>query len=93
MKTLSFNISDELYELLQQRADLEHKKVEDIALAWLSEYAPKSRSTLLEAESQAAWDRLLSHAGAASLGRPTGANNEQIDIDLARDYDNPHKDT
>ncbi len=89
---LSFDISDELYEALQQKATLEHKKVEEIALTWLTEHAPKQLPPLSEAESQAVWDRLLSHAGAASLGRPTGTDNEQIDIDLARDYDSPHED-
>jgi hypothetical protein len=32
--------------------------------------------------------RLLRHAGAADLGRPTGADNDQIDADLAAEYGN-----
>jgi hypothetical protein len=30
--------------------------------------------------------------GAASLGHPTGADNESIDADLAREYGNTHED-
>lgn len=30
--------------------------------------------------------------GMASLGHPTGLNNEQIDADLAREYANTHED-
>jgi predicted DNA-binding antitoxin AbrB/MazE fold protein len=36
--------------------------------------------------------RLLAHAGAVDLGRPTGANNDTIDADLAREYGACHKD-
>jgi len=32
-------------------------------------------------------DRFRRHAGAVSLGRPTGADNESIDADLAREFD------
>jgi predicted DNA-binding antitoxin AbrB/MazE fold protein len=34
--------------------------------------------------------RILAHAGAVDLGRPTGADNEGIDADLAREYGSAH---
>lgn len=36
--------------------------------------------------------RLLAHAGAVDLGKPTGADNESIDADLARAYASSHED-
>ena len=36
--------------------------------------------------------RLLAHAGAVDLGKPTGADNTSIDADLAREYGSSHKD-
>ena len=36
--------------------------------------------------------RILAHAGAVDLGRPTGADNENIDADLAREYGSSHED-
>lgn len=36
--------------------------------------------------------RILAHAGAVDLGRPTGAGNEGIDADLAREYGSCHQD-
>jgi hypothetical protein len=32
------------------------------------------------------------HAGAVDLGKPTGANNESIDADLAREYGSSDQD-
>jgi len=34
--------------------------------------------------------RILAHAGAVDLGKPTGADNESIDADLAREYGSSH---
>jgi Helicase HerA, central domain len=53
--------------------------------------AVRSRSQLTDAESRAAWERLQRHAGTASLGYPTGADNESIDADLAREYGSTHE--
>jgi predicted DNA-binding antitoxin AbrB/MazE fold protein len=36
--------------------------------------------------------RLMAHAGAVDLGRPTGTDNESIDADLAREYSSSHND-
>ena len=37
--------------------------------------------------------RIMAHAGAVDLGKPTGADNESIDADLAREYGSSHKDS
>ena len=36
--------------------------------------------------------RLMAHAGAVDLGKPTGADNTGIDADLAREYGSCHED-
>ena len=49
------------------------------------------QSHLTDGENREGWERLQRHAGAVSLGYPTGANNESIDADLAREYGGPYK--
>ncbi|NOT60436.1 MAG: hypothetical protein HOP19_09455 [Acidobacteria bacterium] len=44
------------------------------------------RALLTEEETQLAEVRFARWIGAASLGYPTGADNESIDADLAREY-------
>ncbi|HLW66463.1 MAG TPA: antitoxin family protein [Gemmataceae bacterium] len=46
----------------------------------------ESASAALPNRHSADLARLLAHAGAADLGKPTGADNEGIDADLAREY-------
>ena len=67
------------------------KSTEQIALEYLAQHAPKPRPKLSEEELREARQRLLRHAGAASLGYPTGADNESIDADLAREYGSTHE--
>ena len=58
---------------------------------WLAQHAPRSRPQLTAEEQQEAWERLLQHADAAHLGYATGADNEQIDADLAYEYGGTHE--
>jgi predicted DNA-binding antitoxin AbrB/MazE fold protein len=46
---------------------------------------PKNSCTASSAQQAADLARLLAHAGAVDLGRPTEADNESIDTDLARE--------
>ena len=56
---------------------------------WIAERLPKrDESSPTEADRQAALARLLQHT--VSLGKATGAGNEQIDIDLGNEHPNPH---
>ena len=91
MKTLMFEVSDALYEALQQMAIKSDRRLEDVALDWLAKHAPEPAPQLTEEGSQDAWERLLRHAGAARLGYPTGANNESIDADLMHEYGSTHE--
>jgi hypothetical protein len=91
MKTLTFQVSDEVYEACQQIAAKSGRTDEEVMLEWLAKRAEKKRPKLTEEENRAAWQRLQQHMGAENLGYPTGADNESIDADLAREYGSTHE--
>ena len=91
-KTLTFEIIDEIYAQLEKKAAREGRPVETVALEWLARHPPKRRPQLSAEELEAARAQLRQHAGSASLGHPTGADNESIDRDLAREYGSSHED-
>ena len=91
MKTLNFQVYDEVYEACQQIATKYGRTEEEVVLEWLAKRASKQRPTLTEEESRAAWERLLQHAGAVSSGDPRSADNDRIDTDLAREYGSTHE--
>ena len=90
-RTLTFEIPEELYQTFEKMAAKYGKTTEQVALEYLAQHAPKPRPKLSEEELREARQRLLRHAGAASLGYPTGADNESIDADLAREYGSTHE--
>lgn len=91
MKTLTLNIPDEFYHAFERIAARDGSTVEAVALDWLARNGPKPRPQLTEAESQAAWDRLLSHMGTVATGDPRSADNDRIDADLAREHVETHE--
>ena len=90
-RTLTFEIPDELYETFEKMAAKCGKSTEQVALEYLAKHAPKPRPKLSEEEMREARQRFSRHAGTASLGYPTGADNESIDADLAREYGSTHE--
>jgi len=90
-KTLTFEIPDEIYEVLEQRAAREGRTTESVALEWLAKTVHKPRPKLSEEELKEAWERLSRHAGAVDSGDPHSADNERIDEDLAREYGSSHE--
>jgi hypothetical protein len=91
MKTLTFELVDEVYDVLQQMAKETGTPFEVLALEWLAKYAPRPGPRLSEEEIAAAEAELLKYAGAGSVGYPTGADNESIDADLAHEYGSTHE--
>ena len=89
--SLSPNIPNEIFVLLQQLAPQLGKTIEELTTEWVERYGSKLAPSLSEEERQAAWARLQRHCGAVSLGHATGAENESIDADLAREYDSVHE--
>lgn len=90
-QTVTLELPDEVYQVIQRTARMLGRTTEDLAAEWLARHARKPRPHLSEEEMRAAWARLTRHAGAASLGHPTGADNESIDADLAREYGSTHE--
>lgn len=90
-KTVTFEIDEEIYELLEKVAAQTGRPTEQVVLEWLARFTPKPRPQLTEEESRAAMERLLRHAGAANSGDPRSADNERIDADLAREYGSTHE--
>ena len=62
-------------------------ETEAYVLEYLARQASKSPQQLSAAEQEAALKRFDDLIGSAGLGRPTGADNETIDADLEREYD------
>lgn len=90
-RTLTFEIPEELYRTFEQMAAKYGKSTEQVALECLAQHAPKPRPKLSEEELREARQKFSRHVGAASLGYPTGADNESIDADLAREYGSTHE--
>lgn len=95
---LTLEVSDEAYEALRREAEETGMSPARVAADTLEQRfsllsrlrADKKRHS--EAERQAARERFEGHFGAVNLGYATGADNESIDLDLAREYMDPHED-
>jgi len=82
---LTLELRDEVFQPLTEAARQAGQSLEQWAVAQLRSCAASS------ARHRADLGRLLAHAGAVDLGRPTGAGNESIDADLAREYGSSHE--
>ena len=84
---LTLELSDEVYADLQQQANAVGLSIAEWIVAALSnQNSGMSRVLHSVAQQEEARQRFRSHAGAISLGYPTGIDNESIDADLARAY-------
>lgn len=93
MKTLTFEISEELYAAFDDIARRDGKTTEQVALEYLARREAKQRPELNADERRAARERLLRYAGVVNSGDPNSADNERIDADLAREYASVHEDS
>jgi hypothetical protein len=82
---LTLELPDEVFQPLLRAAQHAGQSPEQWAAAQLRSCAATS------AKQAADLARLLVHAGAVDLGKPTGADNESIDADLAREYGSSHE--
>ena len=53
---------------------------------------PASTDPASSSQRKADLARIMAHAGAVDLGKPTGTDNESIDADLAHEYGSSHND-
>ncbi len=84
----TLELPEPVYEGLVEAARAVGTTPADWIARRLTESRPRRPQTISEEERRAALERLLSHC--VSLGYPTGADNEQIDADLAREYGDDH---
>ncbi|HZO91575.1 MAG TPA: hypothetical protein VFB38_24855 [Chthonomonadaceae bacterium] len=81
-----------IYKQMERLAPRLGKTVDQLAAEFLQRFrGSKLPPDVSEEEWEAARARLCRHAGAVSLGYPTGADNENIDADLAREYGSTHE--
>jgi hypothetical protein len=81
---LSVEVAEDVYEPLARLASACGRRPDQLASDWLRSRADALRvQPARPAPADSALGELLQFAGAASLGRPTGADNTAIDADLA----------
>ncbi len=85
-RTLTLELSDQAYAALRRQAEAARTSPVHLAAASLERQFGVSDSPRTEADKQAARERCERHFGEIDLGYPTGADNESIDGDLAREY-------
>ena len=83
---LTLDIPDDVFQPLARAALQAGQSLEQWATSQLRSCAASSTRQATDLA------RLLVHAGAVDLGKPTGADNERIDADLAREYGACHED-
>lgn len=94
---LKVELSDAAYAMLESRAQASAKSPEALAAAALEQQFGGADSgnqngrPVAEADKQAAGERFERHFGAIDLGHATGTDNERIDADLARAYEDHHE--
>lgn len=88
---LTLELSDEVYANLERKANAIGLSVTEWIVLVLSQSGNSPNPVLSDAERQEIRRRFRNYAGAIALGYATGADNESIDADLARAYDNEYE--
>lgn len=92
-QSLTVQLSDEAYAALRRRAQVAGASPSHVAAALLERQVKGAGALRTDAEMQAARERFERHFGEVNLGHPTGADNDSIDADLAREYSSTHSET
>jgi hypothetical protein len=85
-QVLMLELSDEMYTLIKQQADVAGVSISEWIATSLEQQSGLQKKQQNEAEKEAARQRFRQHAGTIDLGYPTGVDNESIDADLVRAY-------
>jgi predicted transcriptional regulator len=94
-QVLSLELSDEVYAALQQQAEVAGVSLAELVATSIEQYYgfPRREKSQAETEKEAARQRFRSHAGTINLGYATGVDNESIDADLVRAYNDTSEET
>ncbi len=90
-QTLRIKLSDRLYAAIRRKAETDGTSPARWVARVLEQRLGASAEDSPETTEQAARERFERHFGAVDLGHATGADNEQIDADLAKAYANKHE--
>ena len=89
-QTINITLPDEVIQPLSEIARKRGQTLEEFARERLIGTIPQRQQLDPEANRQAE-ERFARWIGSVSLGHPTGADNESIDADLAREYASTHE--
>lgn len=85
MKAVTIEVPDEVYEACREMAQKTGRTVEQCVMEFMLKYGPRPQPPSSEAKQRKR--RRHSHfLTTQSLGYATGADNESIDADLAKEY-------
>src|SRR5712692_6830187 len=96
-QTLILELSEEIYTIIKRQAEAAGTSPAHwLAKTLEQQYGPthtrqSAGARHTAAEQQAARERFERHFGAVDLADAIGADNEQIDADLAREYADSHE--
>lgn len=90
-KTITLEIPDEVFRSIQKQAESKGDTAEKFILEIVLKNAPQKTSGNSE-NSDEAEKRFARHFGAINSGDPRSADNEKIDADLIRAYEDTHED-
>ena len=86
---LTIELSDDTYAAVRRQAEAAGVPPEAVVAGWVSERVNGNGRSA--ADLSAARARFERHFGSVDMGGPLGADNEQIDADLAREYGDTHE--
>lgn len=88
--TLTYELPEELVEVLEQKAGRNGRSFEDELLGYLASQLPRPRELSPE-EIKRHREALERYFGCWDSGDPNSSDNERIDEDLAREYGDDHE--
>ncbi len=88
---LTITLPDEVFRPLVETALKQGRTPEEIVVERLARNVPKPSPNTDETNARTKNGTLEELFGSISLGHPTGADNESIDRDLAREYGATHE--
>ncbi len=90
-KTVTLEIPDEVFSKYQKIADIKGETTENIVLEFVITNVPRVEKPDDE-NARLAEERFARHFGAINSGDSRSADNEKIDADLIRAYEDTHDD-
>ena len=85
-RTVTLQVPDEIYEVLEERAKAQGRDVTEVVVEWLAENAPRRKPPVNETTRKLMFKRLQKYVGTWGSGDSRSADNDKIDRILAEEY-------